>query len=179
MSFPYVFGTLVLLPCASKALSERLHCYRSLAGMLGVVLGCPVMFVTDVFIAIRYPFSQPEDQQLFHYMNLRKILEIFEGVPQVFLQTFLLVRQINPGGLFSEMKDGNVKLTVLILSIAGSAYAIVDFNSDGLVANALWEGNPIWARLVAAFMTFPHVFGTFILLPWASKALSDRLHCHR
>ena len=51
-----------------------------------------VCFVADVYLNIRYLFTDPDDSMVYHYMTLRNIVEIGEAAGQLVLQGYIGLR---------------------------------------------------------------------------------------
>ena len=66
---------------------------------------------------------------MYHYMSLRKIVELVEALPQLVLQTYIGVRLWNPWGMFPPVQGASVNPWMLLISVAFSAMSVHDAQS--------------------------------------------------
>jgi len=125
MTLPYIALTAVLANYASKRLADR-GCPRAVSKAVWVVTGVPFLLVADLYLNIRYMFTNPKSTSTYHYLHLRKITELIEALPQVLLQAYIGLRMWNPWDMFPQVRGASVNPVALLMSLLLSAMSIYD-----------------------------------------------------
>ena len=94
---PYVVMAAALTHVAAKKVAELLGTGRVLSALLWYIVSLPALLAADVALHIRYFFTVPMEGRIYHYLNLRRLAELGEALPQLTLQAYIGLRLWNPG----------------------------------------------------------------------------------
>lgn len=136
MAIPYLVLLVILHKVAQRKLGALFSHRGQMITVVWILFGIPALLVLDVYLHMRFLCTLPDDVQVglvhltgvevFHYMELRKIVEFLEGIGQIFIQGYIWIRLLNPGGVFPDVDGISVNPWMLLLSIAFSTKGVID-----------------------------------------------------
>lgn len=126
---PYICLAVILAEHASEQMKNRWGIPQLLGKVMWLVASFPVLLLTDVFLISSHMCRLPSSTRAFHYLNLRKMVEVAETVPQLMLQGYIYVRLSNPFRIFPSVSGASVDWRMLLVSIAFSSYNLLEIRS--------------------------------------------------